>query len=185
MSDVDGHPARFGPETDFSWSALWGAMDAEREARGLSNNGMLKDIAWFGLGVLHAIRDGKGTTCQHVMGPLRWLDRSPESFTPGCVDGPETALPKFGAKALRRSMPQLYEAVDATRQERDLTWEEAAAELGLGVDGLRRFDRLKYGMPMTMAMRLSRWTGRPAASFLYAAEEHKAYDPPLTTGRGR
>lgn len=173
-------PARFGPETDFSWSALWEAMEAERDARGLSMNGMLKDIAWFGLGVLKAIRDGKGTTCQHVMGPLRWLDRSPESFTPGCVDSPESALPKFGDQALRWSIPRLYEAVDAERTARGLTWPDAAEELALGVNSLRNFSRLKYGMPMEMAMRLSRWTGRPAAAFLYAAEHHKVYSPPLT-----
>ena len=172
--------ARFGPETDFSWNALWMAMEAEREARGLTTNGMLRDLEWFGLGVLNAIRDGKGTTCQHVMGPLRWLDRSPESFTPGCVDSPETKLPKFGALALRRRLPLLYEAVDGERNGRGLTWKDAADELGMEVTSLRTFNRLKYGMPMEMAMRLTRWTGRPAATFLYGAEQHKIYSPPLT-----
>jgi hypothetical protein len=173
-------PARFSLETDFDWSALWAAMEAEREARGLTTNGMLNDLAWFGLGVLNAIRDGKGTTCQHVMGPLRWLDRTPESFTPGCVDSPETALPNFGDRALRWSIPLLFAAVDDERTARELSWDDAAEELAMGVKGLRTFNRLKYGMPMSMAMRLSRWTGRPAASFLYAAEQHKIYTPPLT-----
>lgn len=175
----------FGPATDFSWSALWEAMEAERAARGLSTNAMLQELAWFGRGVLLAIRDGKGTTCQHVMGPLRWLDRSPESFTPGCVDTAEAALPDVGARALRWSLPQLDEAVRAERDRRELSWPEAADELGLPVDAVRGLGRLTYGIPMAMAMRLTRWTGRPAASFLYAAEPHVAYPPPLTRGGGR
>ena len=159
-------------------------MEAEREARGLTTNGMLRDMAWFGLGVLKAIRDGKGTTCQHVMGPLRWLDRSPESFTPGCSDSPETALPNSGDHALRWSLPMLDEAVQTARAARELRWEDAATELGIGVNGLRGLKTLKYGIPMGMAMRLVRWTGRPAASFLYIAEQHKSYDPPLTRPPG-
>lgn len=71
MIEVARRSARFGPETDFSLRALWEAMEAERLGSGLSSNGMLEDIARFGRGVLLAIRDGKGTTCQHVMGPLR------------------------------------------------------------------------------------------------------------------
>ncbi len=97
---------------------------------------MLKDIAWFASGVLHAIRDGKGTTCQHVMGPLRWLDRSPESFTPGCVDSPATKLPDFGARAIRWSLPLLYEAADTERVTRGLSWHEAADALAWPVESL-------------------------------------------------
>ena len=175
---------RFGPKTDFSYRGLWEAMEAEREARGLSTNAMLKEIAWFARGVLNAIRDGKGTTCQHVMGPLRWLDRGPESFRPGCVDSPETALPNFGVRALRWSLPLLYEAADTERVERGLSWQEAADELAWPVGSLRGFGRLKYGIPMIMAMRLTQWIGRPAASFLYAAEPHKTYTPPLTRPSG-
>jgi hypothetical protein len=168
------------PEDDFSWAALWEALETERNARGLSLTGMNNEIAWFGMGVLHGIRDAKGTTCQHVTGPLRWLDRSPESLTPGCADWSPTTLPDWPGRAIRWSLPTLQRVLDETRVARDLAWSDVAHELGWGTAAVRGIGRLRYGIPMIYAMRIVQWTGRPSRTFFYDAGPHVTFARPLT-----
>lgn len=152
----------------FDYRGLWEAVEAVREARGLNKTQLLRDIAWLSQGVLDRIEQGQPTTCQHATGLLRWLGRSPESFMPGVIDDPAYALPDVGPYAIRWSMRALWEAVDARRTELALSWTQVGDELAW--PGVRELKKSKYGMPMHLAMRVTRWLGQPAATFMYAAE---------------
>lgn len=155
-------------DDDFDYRGLWEAIETERRARGLSQTQLLRDIAWLSAGVLHRIRDGHGTTCQHVTGLLRWLGRSPESFMPGITDRPEYAIPDVGPFAVRWSMPALWEAVDAHRAELRMSWPEVGGALHWPT--VKALKTSTYGIPMNLAMRITRWLGKPAATFMVAAE---------------
>lgn len=153
----------------FDYRALWEALEAERVARGLSKKAMVDDIAWLSAGVLKKLEQGEATSCQHATGLLRWLGRTPESFVPGIDDRAEYALPDVGPFAIRWSMPALWEAVDARRREGGKSWDEVEAECGW--PGMRTFGKdITYGIPMDLAMRVTRWLGQPAATFMVKAE---------------
>jgi hypothetical protein len=50
-----------------------------------------------------------------------------------------------------------------------LSWDDVAAEFAW--PGVKTFGRdVKYGIPMDLAMRITRWLDQPAATFMYAAE---------------
>lgn len=153
----------------FDYRALWDALEERRNELGLSKTAMVRDIAWVSAGVIKNLEQGKGTTCQHVTGLLRWLGRTPESFVSGAHDDAACALPDVGAFALRWSMPKLWEAVDARRAELSLSWNDVAAEFQW--PGVKTFGQdIGYGIPMDLAMRITQWLGLPAATFMYAAE---------------
>lgn len=168
---------------DFDYRGLWQAIEAERQARGLSPTALLKDIAWLSAGVLNKLEHGGGTTCQHVTGLLRWLGRSPESFMPGVSDKPEYAIPDVGHFAVRWSMPALWEAVDARRIELGMSWHQVGDELNWPT--VKAFKKIKYGIPMDLAMRVTRWLGQPAATFMYRAEPAPAGVVSATWGTAR
>jgi hypothetical protein len=153
----------------FDYRALWEALETERAARGLSKKAMVDDIAWLSAGVIKRLEQGQATSCQHVTGLLRWLGRSPESFLPGVDDKPDYALPDVGPFAIRWSMPLLWDAVDAHRERNGMSWDEVEAEFDW--NGMRTFGRdITYGIPMDLAMRVTRWLEQPAATFMVRAE---------------
>ncbi|MEY2469751.1 MAG: hypothetical protein QOF21_2449 [Actinomycetota bacterium] len=153
---------------DFDYRGVWQAIEAERIARGLSRTAAVKDIHWLEARVINNLEHGIGTTCQHITGLLRWLGRSPESFMPGIKDRPEYAIPDVGPFAVRWSMPALYDAVDARRAELGMSWQQVGDELNWPT--VKALKNSKYGIPMDLAMRVTRWLGQPAATFMYAAE---------------
>lgn len=110
--------------------------------------------------------------CQHALGYLVWIGQPPESFLVG-IDKPIAVerLPTVGSdRRLRWDLPALAEAVDARRKERGMTWRDLAEELGCPVSQVSALRRIRYAIGMTLAMRLTQWLGRSAASFTYAAE---------------
>ncbi len=111
------------------------------------------------------------TTCQHALFFLRWLGRSPESFIAG--DEPKTferPLPAVGAdRRLRWNLKKLNGALDAQRRERGLTWKQLADELRCTPSQLTGIRTARFAIGMRLAMRITRWLGRPAADFVYAA----------------
>ncbi len=102
----------------FDYRAVGEAVESRRRELNLTPSGLIRSINWLSTAPLARLGRGEPTTCQHVNGLLRWLGRSPESFSPGMVDGPECRIPDFGPHAVRWNMATLWEAVDAQRTDR-------------------------------------------------------------------
>jgi hypothetical protein len=158
---------------DFDAGALYAALDAQRQARGLSWQQAVREInalfertparpvsASTVTGMRSkAVIDGDG-----VLQMLRWLSRTPESFVPG--DREAMALPDVPPdRILRFDARKMYSALDAQRVERGLTWKQVADEIGgFSAAMLTRLSQGgRVGFPHVM--RITRWLGRPAASF--------------------
>ena len=170
--------------SDFDVHALFIAMDDQRLERGLTWTGVAREM-WEQSAALNARRndhpiaaatltgmDRRGdTTCQHALCMLRWLGRPPEYFVPEFHAEARHALAEPGPdRRLRWSLPRLYEALDAERRLRDLTWADAARELHCAPNQLTGIRTARYAIGMKLAMRIVLWLGRPAADFVYAAE---------------
>jgi hypothetical protein len=112
------------------------------------------------------------TSCQHALFMLRWLDRTPESFLAGMVDGhdPRFVLPRAGAdRRLRWSLKLLWAAMDEKRHQDALTWRQLADLLGCTSNQLTGLRTARFATAMDLAMRIVQWIGRPAADFVYPA----------------
>lgn len=169
---------------DFDIAAFIEALDAQRCERALSWPGVARDL-WEQSHVLNALRNDHpisastltnmakrgDTTCQHALFMLRWLRRDPESFVPGAIAGTaSTSLPLAGPhQRLRWNLRKLYEAVDAQRGERGLTWPALARELHCTPSQLSGIKRACFAMSMKLAMRIVQWLNRPARDFVYAS----------------
>jgi hypothetical protein len=179
---VDGVPRSQAPG-DFDPQALFDALDRQRAERGLSWSGVGREI-WAMSAELNALRPAdhplaaatitnvakKGdTSCQHALFFLRWLGRTPESFVPGAGDT-DAPLPAAGAdRRPRWRLKLLYEALDAERRERALTWPALADQLHCTPSQLTGLRTARFATSMRLAMRICRWLGRPAADFIHAA----------------
>lgn len=150
----------------FDYRALGEAVEERRQELGLTESGLIRSVDWLSKGPLAKYRQGNpNPSCQFAIGLLRWLGRSPESFSPGMVDGPECRLPDFGPYALRWNMATLWRAADQRRLAQGLTWSDVREETFFAdVEGI---SRQAYGIAMHDAMNVVRWLGQPAASFLY------------------
>jgi hypothetical protein len=171
---------------EFDVVALWEAMDAQRKRRGLSWQGVVNEISALSsilvakLGssnhpmsastVKNMVKRGS-VTCQHALGMLRWLGQPPECFVPHHTDLPTAPLPKAGPdRRLRWDIWAMAELLDAERRSREMTWNQLAQELGSSANQLSGLRRLRYGISIQLAMRITRWLRRPAADFIVAAE---------------
>lgn len=170
---------------DFDGMALYQALDAERQARGLSWQ-KLADEIWELSAELNRQRNshpispstiqnmgkrGGATSCQHALFFLRWLGRSPESFL---TDAPEEAregrLPEVGPdRRLRWNLKKLYAALDDRRRERGLTWAQLAGILRCTPSQVSGLRTARFATGMGLAMRIVQWLEQPAADFIYAA----------------
>jgi hypothetical protein len=170
--------------TDFDVAALFEALDAQRRSRALSWAGVARELwdlsATLNLqrndhpispATLTGMADLMDTSCQHALFMLRWLGRSPESFVPGAVlDAESTALPAAGAdRRLRWNLKRLYEALDAQRRERNMTWAQLAQELRCTPSQLTGIRKARFAIGMRLAMRIAVWLGRPARDFIDVA----------------
>jgi len=171
--------------SDFDALAMYAAMDAQRIQRGLSWR-QVADQIWAQSAALNRTRNDhpispstltgiakrRDTTCQHALAVLRWLGRHPESFVPkGATLVESAALPlATDAHRLRWDLSALYEALDAARRERALTWVALAKQLRCSDNQLRGIRTARYAIGMTLAMRITQWLERPASAFVYAAK---------------
>jgi transcriptional regulator with XRE-family HTH domain len=170
----------------FDSAALYSALDARRRELGLSWK-QVADQLWQLSSVLNDRRrdhpispstltrmaTGAGTTCQHALFMLRWLDRTPESFLVGAVDGNDArfALPQAGPdRRLRWSLKLLWAVMDEERREEGLTWRQLADRLGCTSNQLTGLRTARFATGMELAMRIAQWLGRPAADFVYAGK---------------
>lgn len=169
------------PSSDFDVHALYAALDAQRRARGLSWAQVAREISdRFGLtparplspSTLTGMRERGTLEGDGVLQMLGWLNRSPESFLPdrhGESTAGETLPPVGPSRILRFDTRALYDALDARRVERAMTWGQVAEEIGgftaANLTGLAKGGRI--GFPGVM--RLVAWVKQPAASFTRAA----------------
>jgi hypothetical protein len=112
------------------------------------------------------------TTCQHALFMLRWLDRTPESFLVGAVDGDDLrfALPRAGPdRRLRWSLKLLWATMDERRRQEGLNWRQLAEVLDCTSSQLTGLRTARFATGMDLAMRITQWIGRPAADFVNAA----------------
>ena len=167
----------------FDCDALFGALDAQRRARGLGWYDLAEEM-WQQSADLNASRDDHplcggavqrleqrgAVSCQYALFMLRWLDRAPESFLTGpVVDVGEVRLPEAGAEhRLRWDLPELHAALNDERRERGLTWARLAEALGCTPARLTNLRTARLA-DMGLAMRLTQWLGRPAAAFIHPA----------------
>jgi hypothetical protein len=172
------------PGADFDVAALFAALDAQRQARALTWRGVADEI-WHLSAALNASRgdhpispatitgmaERMDTTCQHALFMLRWLGRAPESFTNWpAAEAANTALPVAGPdRRLRWNLKKLYEALDAQRRLRALTWLQLSEELGCSANQLTGIRTARFAISMVLAMRIVQWLERPARDFIYAA----------------
>jgi hypothetical protein len=176
---------------EFDALALFAALDAHREERGLSWSGVAREI-WESSSELNARRGDHpispatltgmakrgDISCQHALFMLRWLGCSPESFLRGATTVGGSALPDAGPDRRlrwnlhatpRRQRPGLYEAMDDRRRSEGLTWPELAQRLRCTPSQLSGLRTARFAISMTLAMRITQWLERPAADFVYAA----------------
>jgi hypothetical protein len=171
-------------EMDFDIAAFFAALDAQRLSRGLSWNGVAKEL-WNQSSVLNALRGDhpisassltgmmklQDASCQHALFMLRWLGVPPESFVPGLTEDAEKyRLPEAGPdRRLRWDLGKLYEALDAERRKREMTWPQLARELGCTPSQLTGIKVARFTMSLVLAMRIVVWLDRPARDFIYVA----------------
>jgi hypothetical protein len=160
---------------DFSLRALYAALDAQRRARGLSWSAATREMnGQSGRPSGHRLSPSTVTGTRirtvaegdGVLQMLRWLKRTPESFVSGhqASDG-RGRLPEVPShQTLRFDTRKVYEALEAQRVERQLTWAQVALEVGVGPSSLTY---LSHGgrTAFPQVMRIVRWLAKPAAEF--------------------
>lgn len=170
---------------EFDAGLLYEALEAQRTERGLTWRGVADEL-WDLSSALNEVRDDhpispstltsmqrrRATSCQHALFMLRWLDRCPEDFLRGADPAAVSApLPAVGPdRRLRWDLSALYEALNAERQSKHLTWPQAARELRCTPNQLTGIRTAKFAIGMRLAMRIVQWLHRPAADFVYASE---------------
>lgn len=170
------------PSNDFSLKALYDALDAQRQARGLSWPQVMREMQGSKRTSIPTRRLSRSTVTgtrvrrvaegDGVLAMLRWLNRSPESFVQGHhqSEGAGERLPEVPAgKVLRFDAKKIYAALDARRIELAMTWPAVAKEIGASASGLKYLAKGKrVGIPGVM--RIFRWLDQPAAAFTRAAD---------------
>lgn len=175
----------------FDTPALYAALDCRRAELGLSWTGVARQMNEMSAELINRLRAAgrpyhpvspstltilatrPQTGCQHALGMLRWLGRTPESFLTGKpdADDPKYALPQVGPdQGLRWALKLLWATMDEQRRAEDLTWAQLARVLSCGPNQLSGLRNVRYAIWMDLAMRITQWTGRPAADFVYLSE---------------
>jgi hypothetical protein len=162
---------------DFDMSALYDAVDAQREARGLTWSDLLRELNEvfedkpslpFAMSTIRGIRDKRSVTSAVILQLLRWLDRPPEAFVRQAVPvSGSVALPKVPAtQVLRVDTKSLHAALDRARIERGMTWREVAGQLAdTQVPMLTNLAKGPLiGFPQLT--RITQWLGQPVANFV-------------------
>jgi hypothetical protein len=173
---------------EFDGRALFAALDAKRQAEGLSWPGAATAI-WDMAPMLNAGRAARGltnhpispstlqslgkrggTSCQHALFFLRWLARTPESFLVGAGLDAGAPLPACGLdRRPRWDLKALHAGLNEARGDRGATWAQAAQDLRCQPGQLTGLKTARFATGMGLAMRITQWVGRPAADFVYPA----------------
>jgi hypothetical protein len=164
---------------DFDLTALYEALDAQREARALTWQEVARQVSrrsdhaarrGVSASTITGIRTRGVVEGDGVLQMLLWLERTPESFVPGhpLSDNEATALPRpEPGQVLRWNARALHAALDTRRLERGLTWKQVASEIGGCAPA--SLTRLAKGgrVAVPAVMRIVCWLDRPAARFTH------------------
>jgi hypothetical protein len=183
ISSLRRRPASVTSPNCFDHHAFFAAVDARRRDQQLSWPALAAAI-WEQSRALNEQRNdhpispatirklANGTSCQHALFLLRWLDVPPETFVvipqPGTVGVP--LPPADDGQRLRWSLRKLYGALDTARRARGATWQQAAERLHCTPSQLTGLRTAKFATGMELAMRITQALRRPAADFVYAAQ---------------
>jgi hypothetical protein len=161
---------------DFSLAALYAALDAQRQSRGLTWAAVAREMNRYpdrnpghplSASTITGTRHRSAVEGDGVLQMIRWLNRTPESFVPGhpLADDPRARLPDVPPhRILRFDVRKLHAALDAQRLERKMTWEDVAQEIRLGASTLTYLARgSRTAFPHVM--RMTAWLNRFAAEF--------------------
>jgi uncharacterized protein YfiM (DUF2279 family) len=162
---------------EFSLAALYAALDAQREARGLSWAQAVREINTpfegstsrpIAASTITSTRTKLRAEGDGVLQMIRWLNRTPESFIPEFVptEAPAFRLPPAGThQVIRLDTRRLYGALNARRTARGMTWEQVSRDIrGTTVSTLTHLARGgRTGFPHVV--RMTRWLEQPLASF--------------------
>jgi hypothetical protein len=166
--------------SDFDLKDLYEALDQQRTARSLSWKAVANEVNRFrtrlrpiAVSTITGLKDKPGGEGDGILQMLVWLRRTPESFVAGIVDprSEHFCNPVLtSGEILRWDSIALFNALDAQRRERSLTWAEVARQIGGFTPGtltnLSKGGRI--GFPRVM--RLVVWLGKPASTFTRIAE---------------
>jgi hypothetical protein len=157
--------------SDFDVPKLWEALNAKRQSEGLSERQMMAEINMvnhqrvpMSLSTVKNMVRRNDTTCQHALHMLRWLDRTPESFLVGTQVN--ESLPFSAEGRVYWSMRALAGAVGDEREKQGLTWNQLAQVLSCSESQVSGLRKLKYGVSVHLATRITQWLKRPSSDFI-------------------
>jgi phytoene dehydrogenase-like protein len=164
------------PTDDFDLNALYQALDAQRQSRGLTWAQATREISRVGPAIrrhpiasstITGLRTKGLAEADGVLQMLRWMGRAPESFMPGLPEPlAASSLPAAETRqVLRFDTKKLHESLDDRRRARGLSWPELEAETTVPAShmrGLKKGGRTAF----PAVMRLTRWLRQPAAHFI-------------------
>jgi hypothetical protein len=162
---------------DFDVDALYAALDTRREKRGITwtqltreLNDLFKDVAParpIATSTVTGMRGKSGLNGNGVIQMLVWLERMPESFCPGWPVKGKLFQVAPTDRILRWHGPRIYEALDAHRRDRGLTWKQVAEQIGMHTPAMLKRLQKSAGIGFPYGMRIFRWLGEPAADFTF------------------
>lgn len=167
---------------DFSLRALHEALDAQRQARGISWAEAAREMNGPSA-PLHRSRHALSASTVKSIGTrsvaegdgvlqmVRWLGRTPESFVPGHAES-ESRRPRVPqvptGYIVRFDTKKIHAALEVRRIERGMTWTQLAKEIGVGASSLTHL--AKGGRTaFPQIMRILRWLDATVAEFTRAS----------------
>jgi len=162
-------------QQDFDLRALYVALDERRRQRNMSWTAVARDVNRYrtklrpiGVSTIMGLRQKPFGEGDGILQMLLWLGRTPESFVPGIIDADSERfqLPDLTTGLiLRWDTRALFQALNAQRLERHLSWPGLARELQGFTPGMLTSLSKGRRIGFPRVMRLVRWLGRPAAEF--------------------
>jgi hypothetical protein len=168
------------PSIDFDLRALYDALEARRQERRMTWADVAREVNRFrttrhpvAASTMRGLRDTRSGEGDGILQMLLWLERSPESFVRGVAeaDAPRYRLPDVTmGQIVRWNTRALFDALNAQRQARQLTWAQVAREIGGFTPGM--LTNLAKGgrIGFPRVMRLVRWLDRPSVEFTRIAD---------------
>lgn len=164
---------------DFDLRALYDALDEQRQSRKMSWAAVAREVNHLctfmrpiAASTIVGLKQKPAGEGDGILQMLLWLRRTPESLVPGAED-PRSDIfcrPQLTTgQILRWDTRALFNALNAERQRRGMTWAAVAAEVpGYTPNMLTTMSKGgRTGFPHVM--RLLRWLGQPAAAFTRVA----------------